>query len=279
MANLKELRNRLHSIRATKKITSAMKIVATAKFRQLKTKVSRVAHYAQKMSDLAAYAAGVNEICDKPPILLKGGIGANLVITFTSDQGLCGGFNSNLAKEIRKILQDLADNNQTYHLMIFGQKGKNLLNSEWKKCGLTVNNQCNTMDDAQTLAQELVNLLTNQIIGKILIIKGTFRSVLHQPIVSQILVPAQVSYHKDILMIEPQYDKILPQVLQHNLAIQLYYAFWDSQICEQASRMTAMDNSTRNAQDMINQLQLKYNRSRQAQITKDLLEIVAGNTK
>lgn len=294
MPSLKDYRDRITSVKSTKKITSAMKMVAASKLKKAQERAEASQPYATAMAAMLTRVAGNIVITPTLPKLLTG-TGAeqtHLLVVVTSDRGLCGGFNGNLVREARKTIADLQGQGKDVKLVTVGRKARDLLKRD--RADLIVksftgigNSKAGVgFDEADEVTQyilarfeegafDVCTLITNDFVN-ILVQKPEARQIIpfRLPEVSEdeaSEAPAAAPYD-----FEPDEEAMLAQLLPRNLSVQVYRALLDSAAGEQAARMTAMDNATRNAGDRISDLTLQYNRARQAYITKELIEIISG---
>ncbi len=275
--SLKELRRRISSVKSTQKITAAMKMVASAKLRRLQERVHFGHDYIERLNLIGSHLGKVSQDLEaKSPWLSAEGT-RDLMIIFGAEKGLCGSFHSNL---IRKINQEL-EKDFNVQILVFGPKVIDalkdrhnfhpLLNMDFKKPDMQV---------FLNLAKAIEPLKKSKEIGRIHIIGSTFKNILTQQVYSKILCPFTFESPKitcDTNIFEPSPDVFLPHFFTQYLCANLHHAWLETLTGEMASRMTAMDNATRNAKDMLDNLSLEYNRTRQAQITTELTEIIAGS--
>jgi F-type H+-transporting ATPase subunit gamma len=299
MPSLKEYRNRIVSVKSTRKITSAMKMVAASKLKKAQEQAQASQPYARAMSEMMSRVAANVVIGPHSPKLLigTGSDRVHLLVLVTSDRGLCGGFNGNIIRRARLDIRRLQAEGKTVKLICVGRKGRDILKREFGSLilesftGIGNKGKVNFSDAAQ-VAQLILEQFAAGHFDSCTLLYNEFRSVLAQRPVGQQLIPfslpsiAAVNENvkkeeskgevKAPYSFEPEEDVILGQLLPRNLGIQIFRALLDSAAGEQAARMTAMDNATRNAGDMINRLSIQYNRARQAFITKELIEIISG---
>ncbi|MCR9254502.1 MAG: F0F1 ATP synthase subunit gamma [Alphaproteobacteria bacterium] len=292
MASLKDLRNRIKSVQSTRKITSAMKMVAAAKLRRAQEQAEASRPYSERMSRmLGSLAGGMAEGAGGPKLLT--GTGENkvhLLVICTAERGLCGGFNGQIARLARKTIADLKADGKTVKLMMVGRKGRDALRRDHEQDFVDYI----TFQDVKRMGFVQADDVANRVLAMFeagefdvcSILYSEFKSVIAQePTVLQ-LIPASLPEEEEhgaetggakaLYEYEPDEEQILEALLPRNLAVQVYRALLENAAGEQGARMTAMDNATRNAGDMINRLTLEYNRTRQAQITKELIEIISG---
>jgi len=289
MASLKDLRDRIGSVKNTRKITSAMKMVAAAKLRRAQDQAEASRPYAERMermlSDLASRSSS-----DLPLIAGTGKSDTHMIILGTADRGLCGGFNANLVKEARKMIGELQSAGKQVKIYCIGKKGAQALNREY---GNLIVKRVEDLDKpalsyskAGAIADDILTMFDDGAFDAATLIYAQFQSAIAQIVTRQQLVPfaveaddgaAETDETDDSAYdFEPSEEGILAELLPRNVGVQVFKALLENAASEQGARMTAMDNATRNAGDMIDKLTLLYNRSRQAAITKELIEIVSG---
>ena len=293
MATLKELRIRINSVTSTQKITKAMKMVAASKLRRAQEAAEAARPYAERMErmlhEIADSVAGREGV---PPLLAGSGSDrTHLLVVTTSDRGLCGGFNSSIVRAVKAQILALREDGKDVKILCLGRKGRDQLRREFG--GLIVDTVEELdkgglhFDKALPIAERLTHMFADGEFDVCTIHYNHFKSVMSQVVTTQQLIPYGASGEdaeretaqdeaRAIYEYEPDEEEILAALLPRNLAIQVYRALLESSASEQASRMTSMDNATRNAGDMIEKLTLHYNRTRQAAITKELIEIVTG---
>ncbi len=285
MASLKEMRNRIGSVKATQKITKAMQMVAAAKLRRSQDAAQNARPYAQRMASVIAnLAAGVSG--DGAPKLLvgTGRSDRHLVVVATSDRGMAGGFNTAIIRAAREKINALTGEGKDVKLLVVGKKARDQLKRQYGdrivgffEAGVP------SLGAAQPVADKITELFEAGEIDVVTLAFSRFQSVVAQvPTLTQ-LIPAQVQAGGQTVDLkgaayeyEPDEESILETLLPRNLTVQVLSAMLENQAGFYAAQMTAMDNATRNAGDMIASLTLQYNRSRQAQITKELIEIISG---
>lgn len=298
MANLKELRVRIGSVRSTQKITSAMKMVAAAKLRRAQEQAVAARPYAERMERmLGSLAQSTVGAAGAPPLLVGTGKSeVHLIIVGTSDRGLCGGFNSSIVRDVRRMIRALESDGEKVAILCVGRKGRDQLKRDFG--GIIVDTIENVgrprleFADASAIAEQVTAMLEEGAFDVASIVYSHFRSALTQIVTRQQLIPfalpeptkeegdeaaqTETQGARAIYEYEPDEEEILSRLLPLNLSVQIYRALLENAASEQGARMTAMDNATRNAGEMIEGLTLQYNRSRQAQITKELIEIISG---
>jgi F-type H+-transporting ATPase subunit gamma len=292
MASLKELRGRIGSVKQTQKITSAMKLVAASKLRRAQDQAEASRPFASRMEQmLANLAAGVADVQGAPPLLAgTGSDGVHLLVVATADRGLCGGFNSSIARGARRRIRELQEQGKQIKLMCVGRKGREALRRDYG--GLIedtvegVGRRRLEYAEAQAIAERLQRLYQNGVFDVCTIIYNRFRSAITQELTFRQLIPVAPGEVEDgeaageevkaVYEFEPSETGILEELLPRNLAVQIYGALVENAASEQGARMTAMESASRNAGDMIDRLTMTYNRTRQAQITRELIEIISG---
>lgn len=297
MPSLRDYRDRIKSVKSTRKITSAMKMVAASKLKKAQDQAEASQPYACAMADMLARVAK-NVVVNASSSKLLVGTGSDqkhLLVIVTADRGLCGGFNTNLAKEARKMIAELEAEGKDVFVVCAGRKGRDFLKRQlgkriWQSfAGVTGKTRVDYADAAK-ISQLVLDKLEDGEFDVCTLLYNEFHSVLSQKPVRQQLVPFTIPEAEEgeeeermnaegpisPYSFEPDEERILAELLPKNLGVQIFRALLDSAAGEQAARMTAMDNATRNAGDMINDLTLQYNRARQAYITKELIEIISG---
>ena len=289
MPSLKDLRLRINSVKSTRKITSAMKMVAASKLRRAQTAAEQGRPYAARMERmLGALAAGMAGQSGAPPLMVGTGRDqTHLLIAITGDSGLCGGFNSSIARATRQTAQSLVAEGKTVKILTVGRKGRDQLKRDfaalivdgWEGIG----KKGVTFAETDQIADKVLAMFEEGAFDVCTVIYNRFQSVISQIVTRQTLIPLSVPAAEEtkdssgaIYEFEPSEEAILADLLPRNLSVQLFRALLESNASEQGARMTAMDNATRNAGEMLQKLTVKYNRSRQAQITKELIEIISG---
>ncbi len=291
MATLKELRNRIRSVRSTQKITSAMKMVAASRLRRAQEQAEAARPYSTRMERmLASLAANLKGQANAPRLLAgTGSDAAHLLVVATSDRGLAGGFNASILREARRRIRELQGAGKTVKLLTIGRKGRDGLRRDHSRLiieSLTeVGRPKLTFESAQDVADRLLRRFEAGEFDVATIIFNRFRSAISQIVTKQQLIPfappaiddqAASSTNGAIYEFEPEETEILGDLLPRNLAVQIFTALLENAASEQGARMTAMDNATRNAGEMIDRLEIVKNRTRQAAITKELIEIISG---
>jgi len=285
MPSLKDLRNRISSVKSTKKITSAMKMVAAAKLKRAQDNAEKSRPYANKMKEIV-----LSLISRSNTNNLKFSKTNNkkmvLLIVCSADRGLCGGFNGSIIKHTKNVTDTLKKSGKDFKFLFVGKKAYQSLRRLYND--LTIDlvsdfaNPRIEFDIASSIRDQVLKLFFDNEISECYLIYTKFQSAISQNVESQKLLPVekddQLENHENKIMydFEPNEEVILDDIIPKNIAIQIHSALLENLASEQGSRMTAMDNATRNANDMIDRLTLFYNRSRQALITKELIEIISG---
>lgn len=293
MANLKDLKIRIDSVKSTQKITSAMKMVAAAKLRKAQLSAEAARPFAERMERMATGLAKSFEGVEGAPALLAGnGSDQNqLLVVVTADRGLCGGFNANVVREAKSRIRSLLAEGKTVRVLCLGRKGREGLKGEFGKLIIdTIEDLTRTgakFEDADAVGKRIRTMFENGEADVCTVIYTKFKSAISQTVTPQQVIPLPVTADqgdadnqggelKAQFEYEPSEEDILHELLPRNIAVQVFRALLESNASEQGSRMTAMDNATRNAGDMIDNLSLIYNRTRQANITSELIEIISG---
>src|SRR5580700_5275563 len=290
MPSLKDLRVRIRSVRSTQKITSAMKMVAASRLRRAQEQAEAARPYAVRMERvLASLAARMSGMSGGPKLLAGTGKDrTHLLIVATSDRGLAGGFNATILRETRRQIRTHLSAGKTVKILTIGRKGRDGLRRDYGRLihdSLTeIGRRRLSFEEARDVGQRILTLFEAGEFDTCSIVFNRFRSAITQIVTVQQLVPFAQPETGDapapeggaIYEFEPDEEEILAELLPRNLAVQIYTALLENAASEQGARMTAMDNATRNAGDMINRLNTIYNRSRQAAITKELIEIISG---
>ena len=292
MPSLKSLRVRIRSVRSTQKITSAMKMVAAAKLRRAQEQAFAARPYAERMERmLGSLAASIGGTAGAPPLLAgTGSDRKHLVIVATSDRGLCGAFNSSVVRNARQMIRALEAERKPFKILCIGRKARDLLRRDYGPNIVATFEEVDrprlSFDKASRIADKVLELFAAGDFDVATVIYNRFRSAISQIVTRQQLIPfappegaaeaAPPAQGRAVYEYEPDEAEILADLLPRNLAVQVYRALLESYASEQGARMTAMDNATRNAGEMIGDLTLTYNRTRQAQITKELIEIISG---
>ena len=285
MPSLKDLRNRISSVKSTKKITSAMKMVAAAKLKRAQNNAEQTRPYAKKMSEIVSSL--VKNQGSKEFKFGERKTKNVLLIICSADRGLCGGFNGSIIKFSKKLSMGLSDKGLNISYIFVGKKAyfslKRICKDSILENFTDIANPSVEFDLAKTIRDKILKLFLENTIDECHLVYTKFKSAISQTVESLQLLPLKQQELKDdkesvnqLYDFEPDEEVILNEIIPKNIAIQIHTALLENLASEQGSRMTAMDNATRNANDMIDNLTLFYNRSRQALITKELIEIISG---
>jgi F-type H+-transporting ATPase subunit gamma len=292
MPSLKDLRVRIRSVRSTQKITSAMKMVAASRLRRAQEQAEAARPYAERMERVLGSLAGRMAGLPGAPLLVGTGRDeTHLIVVATSDRGLAGGFNATILREARRRIRELEVAGKTVLILIIGRKGRDGLRRDYGRLirdSLTeIGRRRLSFEEARDIADRILVLYEAGAFDVCTIIYNRFRSAMTQIVTAQQLIPfappasaappeEETALAGAVYEFEPSEEEILAELLPKNLAVQVFTALLENAASEQGARMTAMDNATRNAGDMIDRLTLNYNRTRQAVITKELIEIISG---
>ena len=288
MPSLDDLKKRIKSVKSTQKITKAMKMVAAAKLRKAQENAEKGRPYSQKMQNIILnLTKSINDPQHAPKLLIGNGKDKTyLCVVLTADRGLCGGFNSNICKLAKNNFKKILGEGKDLKIISVGSKGLDQIKREYskyiiKKFSFKDKKQI-TFNEAELIGNEIISLFKKDEFDKCILFYNNFKNVITQIPQAQQIIPTErkspeikddknVSYE-----FEPEEDEILEDLLPKNISTQIFKAFLENAASEQGSRMTAMDNATRNAGDLVDKLTINYNRSRQASITKELIEIISG---
>ncbi len=289
MASLKDLRNRIASVKATQKITKAMQMVAAAKLRRAQEAAEAARPYSERMGAvLANIAQAVGGGGDAPALMTgTGRDDVHLLVVCTAERGLCGGFNSQIARLARDHARRLIGEGKTVKLICVGKKGFDILRRDF---GANIIERIDLREvktlafvNADAIAGKVIRLFNEGGFDICTLFYSQFKSVISQVPTAQQIIPAAVTHAGDddanggaVYEYEPEPGEILSDLIPRNIAVQIFHALLENAAGEMGAKMSAMDNATRNAGDMINKLSITYNRQRQAQITKELIEIISG---
>ncbi len=289
MPSLKDLRNRINSVKSTRKITSAMKMVAAAKLRRTQDAAEAARPYAERMEEVLSNLARSSKDSPMAPALLRGtgSDDTHLLVVATAERGLCGAFNSSIVRLAKQKAQALTEQGKTVKILTVGRKGREQLRRDW---GSSLIGHIDLSDarhigfeHAQRIADDILKRFDEGEFDVAHLFFNTFKTVLTQEPTEQRLIPAAIGEEdqddkgaQTNYEYEPDEEEILAELLPRNLAVQVFRALLENAASEQGARMTAMDNATRNAGEMIERLTIVYNRTRQATITKELIEIISG---
>ena len=287
MASLDDLRKRITSVKSTQKITKAMKMVAAAKLRKAQESAEKGRPYSEKMRNIILnLTESINDPSNAPKLLVGTGKDQTyLCVVMTSDRGLCGGFNSNICRLAKNHFSKILSEGKELKIITIGSKGHDQLKREYgryiiKKLSFKDKKKISFLE-ADEVGKIIIDLFDKNEFDKCILFFNNFKNVVTQIPQAQQIIPAEKKEatkekNENFYEFEPEEDEILEDLLPKNISTQVFKAFLENSASEQGSRMTAMDNATRNAGDLVNKLTIVYNRSRQAAITKELIEIISG---
>jgi F-type H+-transporting ATPase subunit gamma len=287
MPSLDDLRKRIVSVKSTQKITKAMKMVAAAKLRKAQESAEKGRPYSEKMQSIILnLTESISDPENAPKLLIGTGKDqVHLCVVMTSDRGLCGGFNTNICRLAKKYFAKTLKEKKELKIITVGSKGNDQLKREYgryiiQKLSFKDKKKI-SFNEAEEVGKIIINLFEDNQFDKCILFYNNFKNVITQIPQAQQIVPAETKSKsddkkEDFYEFEPDEDEILEDLLPKNISTQVFKAFLENSASEQGSRMTAMDSATRNAGDLVNKLTINYNRSRQAVITKELIEIISG---
>jgi F-type H+-transporting ATPase subunit gamma len=287
MASLDDLKKRISSVKSTQKITKAMKMVAASKLRRAQENAEKGRPYSNKMNNIILNLSnGISDKENSPKLLAGSGDNkTHLCVVMTSDRGLCGGFNTNIIKKAKSYFQKIQDEGKILKIMTVGSKGYDQLKRTYKeniieKISFKESKNANYFD-ADKVGKIIIDKFEKKEFDVCTIFYNQFKNVITQIPQEQQIIPlkaseAEKNSSEDNYEFEPEEDEILSNLLPKNISTQVFKAMLENSASEQGSRMSAMDNATRNAGEMVDKLTIQYNRSRQAAITKELIEIISG---
>ena len=288
MPSLDDLKKRIKSVKSTQKITKAMKMVAAAKLRKAQESAEKGRPYSQKMQNIILnLTKSISDPQNAPKLLVGTGQDKTyLCVVLSADRGLCGGFNSNICKLAKTNFKKILSEGKELKIITVGIKGLDQIRREYgqyviKKFSFKDKKKI-TFNEAEIIGNEIIKLFNEKQFDKCILFYNNFKNVITQIPQAQQIIPTEqkiaTETNDDLLSyeFEPEEDEILEDLLPKNISTQVFKAFLENAASEQGSRMTAMDNATRNAGDLVDKLTITYNRSRQASITKELIEIISG---
>ncbi|TBD49480.1 F0F1 ATP synthase subunit gamma [Rhizobium ruizarguesonis] len=290
MPSLKDLKNRIASVKATQKITKAMKMVAAAKLRRAQEAAEAARPYSQRMGAVLANIAKAVTDADGAPTLMTG-TGqdqVHLLVVCTAERGLCGGFNSQIARFVREHVRKLLAEGKTVKIFTVGKKGYDILRREFASLIIERKELRDVkrvgFENADQIGKRIIEMYAAGEFDVCTLFYSEFKSVISQIPTAQRLIPASAGavqaedaeHAGAVYEYEPDPASILEDLIPRNISVQVFRALLENVAGEMGAKMSAMDNATRNAGEMINKLTLSYNRQRQAQITKELIEIISG---
>ncbi len=287
MASLDDLKKRIASVKSTQKITKAMKMVAAAKLRRAQESAEKGRPYSEKMNNMILnLSSGISDKENAPKLLSgSGNDKVHLCVVMTSDRGLCGGFNSNIIKKAKSYFAKLVEEGKDLKIITVGSKGNDQLKRAYgddiiANISFKESKHANYFD-AEKVGKMVIKKFEAEEFDVCTIFYNQFKNVITQIPQAQQIIPLRVENSEedkseDSYEFEPDEDEILSNLLPKNISTQIFKAMLENSASEQGSRMSAMDNATRNAGEMVDKLTIEYNRSRQAAITKELIEIISG---
>ena len=287
MPSLKDLRNRITSVKSTQKITKAMKMVAAAKLRKAQENAEKSRLYSEKMNEIISnLKSSITDQSSAPRLLIGNNDNKRfLCVIMTADRGLCGGFNSNICKKSKEYINNLLKENKEVKIITVGSKSFDQMKRNYGNYiieKLTFKNQREIkVTDAQKISNKIISMFHKNEFDVCTIFYSKFKSVISQEPIEQQIIPVKNNNNDKITNdqnyeYEPDQEEILDSLLPKNITTQIFKGLLENAASEQGARMSAMDNATRNAGDLIEKLTINYNRSRQAVITKELIEIISG---
>ena len=288
MPSLDDLKKRIKSVKSTQKITKAMKMVAAAKLRKAQESAEKGRPYSQKMQNIILnLTKSISDPQNAPKLMVGTGQDKTyLCVVMSADRGLCGGFNSNICKLAKTNFKKILSDGKELKIITVGIKGLDQIKREYgkyviKKFSFKEKKKI-TFNEAEIIGNEITQLFNEKQFDKCILFYNNFKNVITQIPQAQQIIPTEQKTVKEtddnslLYEFEPEEDEILEDLLPKNISTQVFKAFLENAASEQGSRMTAMDNATRNAGDLVDKLTINYNRSRQASITKELIEIISG---
>ena len=288
MPSLDDLKKRIKSVKSTQKITKAMKMVAAAKLKKAQENAEKGRPYSQKMQNIILnLTKSISDPQNAPKLLVGTGQDKTyLCVVLSADRGLCGGFNSNICKLAKNNFKKILSEGKDLKIITVGIKGLDQIRREYGKYVIKKfsfkDKKKITFNEAEVIGNEIIKLFNEKQFDKCILFYNNFKNVITQIPQAQQIIPAEQKTVKETddsslsYEFEPEEDEILEDLLPKNISTQVFKAFLENAASEQGSRMTAMDNATRNAGDLVDKLTINYNRSRQASITKELIEIISG---
>ena len=288
MPSLDDLKKRISSVKSTQKITKAMKMVASAKLRKAQENAEKGRPFSEKMNNIILNLS--NSITDKDSaskfLVGTGKNNVHLCVVITADRGLCGGFNTNICRKAKSYFENILKEGKTLKIFTIGSKGHDQLKRAYSQYIIEKINYKNvkklTYNEAEDVAKKIIKLFNDSQFDICTIFYNKFKNIITQTPQAQQIIPiesptkTEEKKSESFYEFEPEEDEILNDLLPRNISTQIFKAFLENAASEQGSRMTAMDSATRNAGDLVDKLTITYNRSRQAAITKELIEIISG---
>ena len=288
MPSLDDLKKRISSVKSTQKITKAMKMVASAKLRKAQENAEKGRPFSEKMNNIILNLS--NSITDKDSaskfLVGTGKNNVHLCVVITADRGLCGGFNTNICRKAKSYFENILKEGKTLKIFTIGSKGHDQLKRAYSQYIIEKINYKNvkklTYNEAEDVAKKIIKLFNDSQFDICTIFYNKFKNIITQTPQAQQIIPiesptkTEEKKSESFYEFEPEEDEILNDLLPRNISTQIFKAFLENAASEQGSRMTAMDSATRNAGDLVDKLTINYNRSRQAAITKELIEIISA---
>ena len=287
MPSLDDLKKRIVSVKSTQKITKAMKMVAAAKLKKAQENAEKGRPYSKKMQNIILnLTKSISDPENAPKLLIgTGSDKTHLCVVMTADKGLCGAFNSNICKLAKNHFEKILKEKKNLKIITVGSKGLDQLKRKYGKYIIQKmsfkDKKKISFNEAEEVGKLIIELFKKNEFDKCILFFNNFKNVITQIPQANQIIPTKLKQEKDIndnevFDFEPDEDQILEDLLPKNISTQVFRAFLENAASEQGSRMTAMDNATRNAGDLVDKLTINYNRSRQAAITKELIEIISG---
>ncbi len=289
MPSLDDLKKRIKSVKSTQKITKAMKMVAAAKLKKAQDNAEKGRPYSEKLHNIILnLTKSISNDTNAPKLLIGSGKDeVHLCVVMTADRGLCGGFNTNICKLAKIHFKNIIKDGKKLKIITVGSKGYDQIKIEYgdyiiENLNFKEKKQI-SFDEAEIIGSKIIDLFNQEQFDKCIIFYNNFKNVITQIPRAEQIIPTKLNDNKEkkedqifSYDFEPDEDEILDDLLPKNVSTQIFKAFLENAASEQGSRMTAMDNATRNAGDLVDKLTINYNRSRQASITKELIEIISG---
>ncbi len=289
MPSLDDLKKRIKSVKSTQKITKAMKMVAAAKLKKAQENAEKGRPYSEKLQNIILnLTSSISDDTNAPKLLIGNGKDKiYLCVVITADRGLCGGFNSNICKLAKNHFKNILKEGKKLKIITIGSKGHDQIKADYgqyiiDKKSFKEKKQI-TFNEANEIGKKIIDLYEQEQFDKCFIFYNNFKNVITQIPKAEQIIPTFIKKNENLKKenlflyeFEPEEDEILEDLLPKNVSVQILKAFLENAASEQGSRMTAMDNATRNAGDLVDKLTINYNRSRQASITKELIEIISG---
>ena len=288
MPSLDDLKKRIKSVKSTQKITKAMKMVAAAKLKKAQENAEKGRPYSKKLQNIILnLTKSITDASNAPKLLAGNGKDkVYLCVVITADRGLCGGFNSNICKLAKSHFKNILKEGKELKIITVGSKGHDQIKTEYSKYIIDKKSfkekKQISFIEANEIGKKVIELYEKEQFDKCFIFYNNFKNVITQIPQAEQIIPTPIKKNDKVegnllyYEFEPDEDEILEDLLPKNVSVQIFKAFLENAASEQGSRMTAMDNATRNAGDLVDKLTINYNRSRQASITKELIEIISG---